>query len=65
MEAHTDANYGGSVSDIRFTSSYYYFFCGSLFAWKSKRQCVVARSSVKAEFRVIVQLLCIEQMLED
>lgn len=63
MEACAYADYGGLVSDRRFTSSYCYFLCGSLFAWRSKRQCVVARSSVEAEFRVMAQLLWIVHVL--
>ena len=53
MEAFTDANCVGSVSDRRSTFGYCTFVWGNLVTWRSKKQTVVARNSVKAELRVV------------
>ncbi|RDX97511.1 putative mitochondrial protein, partial [Mucuna pruriens] len=50
MEIYTDADYAGSVMDRRSTSGYCMFLEGNLVTWRSKKQNVVARSSVEAEF---------------
>ncbi|RDX89226.1 hypothetical protein CR513_29072, partial [Mucuna pruriens] len=50
MEIYTDANYAGSVVDRRSTSRYCMFLGGNLVTWRSKKQNVVARSSVEAKF---------------
>jgi hypothetical protein len=69
MEAYTDADYAGSLSDRRSTIGYCTFLCGNLVTWRSKKQSVVARSSVEAEFRTmaprICELLWMKQVLED
>jgi hypothetical protein len=58
MEAYTDAEYRGSVSGSRSTSDYCTFLCENIVAWRSKKQSVVARSSVEAEFKVVAQGIC-------
>ncbi|GFY89235.1 hypothetical protein Acr_06g0011750 [Actinidia rufa] len=56
--AFIDADYAGSKTDRRSTSGFY-TFCGThLLSWKSKKQAVVSRSSVKAEYRAMVQGTC-------
>ncbi|RZC10452.1 Transcription initiation factor TFIID subunit 2 isoform B [Glycine soja] len=50
LEAYTDADYAGSITDRRSTSGYCTFLGGNLVTWKSKKQDVVARSSAEAEF---------------
>lgn len=47
MQAYTDANYVGLTSYQRSTSGYYIFLCENLVTRKSKKQSVVARSSVE------------------
>ena len=58
LEAYTDADYAGSLVDRRSTSGYCTFLGGNLVTWRSKKQNVVAKSSVESEFRVIAQGLC-------
>src|SRR4030042_386896 len=38
IEAYTDADYAGSLSDRRSTTGYCTFLCGNLVAWRSKKQ---------------------------
>ena len=51
-EGYSNANWARS-SDRKSTSGYFTFVGGNLVTWKSKKQKVVALSSVKAEFRGI------------
>ncbi|BBH03624.1 hypothetical protein Prudu_014548 [Prunus dulcis] len=51
IEAYTDADWAGSISDRRSTTGY------SL-TWRSKKQTVVARSSAEAEFRAMAHGVC-------
>ena len=68
-EAYTDADYAGSIVDRRSTSGYCTFLGGNLVTWRIKKQAVVARSSVEAEFRAmahgICELLWIKIILDD
>ena len=69
VDVFTDANWAGSVIDRRSTLGYCTFVGGNLVAWRSKKQNVVARSSVEAEFRVVAHDICevlwIKQLLEE
>ncbi|RVW58710.1 Retrovirus-related Pol polyprotein from transposon RE1 [Vitis vinifera] len=58
IEVYTDADWAGAVDDRRSTSGYFTFVSGNLVTWKSKKQNVVARSSVEAEFRGMALGLC-------
>ena len=51
LEAYTDVDWVGSIIDQRSTSSYCTFLGGNLVTWRSKKQLVVAKSSVEAKFR--------------
>ncbi|XP_059664264.1 uncharacterized mitochondrial protein AtMg00810-like [Cornus florida] len=53
VEAWTDADYAGSVSNRRSTSDYCTTIGGNLVTWRSKKQDVVSRSSVEAEYRAM------------
>ena len=56
-------------TDGRSTTGYCTFLRGNLVSWRSKKQNVVARSSVEARFRAIVagvcELLWVKIILED
>ena len=68
LEAYIDVDYTRSVVDRRSTSGYCTFLGGNLVTW-SKKQNVVARSSVKMELKAmalyIFELLWLKIILED
>jgi hypothetical protein len=69
IEAYTDADWAGSITDKRSTSGYCSFVGGNLVTWRSKKQNVVARSNAEAEFRAVAHGICevmwIKRMLEE
>ena len=69
IKAFTDADWAGSIEDRRSTSGYCTFVFGNLVTWRSKKQNVVARSSVEVGFRSIAHGICevlwIKRVLEE
>ncbi|XP_019053901.1 PREDICTED: uncharacterized protein LOC109114922 [Nelumbo nucifera] len=67
VEVYTDADWAGSVDDRKSTSGYCALVGGNLVTWRSKKQSVVARSSVEAEYRAmshgVAELLWIKNLL--
>ncbi|XP_069148142.1 uncharacterized protein [Solanum lycopersicum] len=55
---YTNVYWAGSPSDRRLTSGYCVLVRGNLVSWKSKKQNVVARSSVKLEYRAMATTTC-------
>nr|GEW65943.1 hypothetical protein VITISV_030863 [Tanacetum cinerariifolium] len=53
-EGFRDADYAGCPNILRSTTGYCVFVEGNLVSWKSKKQNVVSRSSLDAEYRTIV-----------
>ncbi|XP_042495154.1 uncharacterized mitochondrial protein AtMg00810-like [Macadamia integrifolia] len=58
IEGYSDAEWAGSISDRRSTSSYCTFVGGNLVTWRSKKQPIVARSNAKAEYRAMAHAIC-------
>ncbi|KAM0986195.1 hypothetical protein ACFX14_013409 [Malus domestica] len=58
VEGHTDVDWAGFVTDRRSTSRYFTFVGDNLVSWQSKKQKVVSRSSVKAEYRGMAYGVC-------
>ncbi|XP_068319446.1 uncharacterized mitochondrial protein AtMg00810-like [Pyrus communis] len=55
---YCDANWAGNSIDRKSTTGYCIFVGGNLVTWKSKKQAVVARSSVEAEYRSMTSTTC-------
>ena len=58
VDAYSDADWAEAIDDIRSTLGYFTFVGGNLVTWRSKKQNVVARSSVEAEFRDMALGIC-------
>ena len=58
VKGFTDADWAGDLTDQRSTSGYFTFVTGNLVTWRSKKQNVTARSSIKAEYRSMVHGIC-------
>ncbi|CAN6720151.1 unnamed protein product [Malus baccata var. baccata] len=58
IEGFTDADWASDVTDRRSTSGYFTFVGGNLVMWRSKKQNVVSRSSVEAEYRGMAHGVC-------
>ena len=69
VEAYTDVDWFGLVTDRRSTTGYYTFVWGNLVTWRSKKQSVMARSSAEAEFSTmshgICEMLWLKRVLEE
>lgn len=55
VEAFIDVDWAGAIDDRKSTSGYCTFVWRNLVTWRSKKQSVIARSSVEAKFRAIAQ----------
>ena len=58
VEAYINIDWAGSVTDKRSTTGYCIFVWGNLVTWRSKKQNIVARSSVEIEFRAMSHGIC-------
>ena len=58
VEAYTDADWAGSLSDRKSTTGYFTFLVGNLITWKSKKQTVAAKSSTEVEYRAMAHTSC-------
>ena len=58
VNGYTNADWAGNIMDRKSTSGYFTFVGGNLVTWKSKKQKVVALSSVEAEFQGMVKGIC-------
>ncbi|GJT55787.1 ribonuclease H-like domain-containing protein [Tanacetum coccineum] len=57
LVGYTDADWAGCPSTRRSTSGYYVFLGNNLLSWSTKRQHTLSRSSVKAEYRDVANVV--------
>ena len=69
LQAYSDATWASSPDDRHSVSGFCVFLGSSLIAWKSKKQTIVASSSVEAELRALAatirELIWIRWILQD
>ncbi|GKD01168.1 ribonuclease H-like domain-containing protein, partial [Tanacetum coccineum] len=57
LVAYSDADLGGFPITHRSNSGYYVFLGNNLLSWSSKRQPTLSRSSAKAEYRGVANVV--------
>lgn len=69
LQAYSDTTWASSPNDRVFVTSYYIFLGSSLIVWKTKKQHIVAKSSVEAEVHVLAstvyEVLWLRSILQD
>jgi len=58
ISCYADADWVGSVEDNKSITCYFTKLWGNLVTWRRKKQLVVARSSVEAKYKAIIQGIC-------
>ncbi|KAL4346425.1 hypothetical protein GQ457_17G007970 [Hibiscus cannabinus] len=69
VKIFTDSSWASELTDRRSTSGYCAILWGNLVTWRSKKQSVVSRSSVEAEYKALAQGICegiwLQRLLEE
>ena len=69
LQTYSDADWASNLIDRRTTTGYCFFLGDSLISWRSKKQTVVARSSIEAEYRALTattyELIWLRWLVQD
>lgn len=69
LRVYCDSDWGSDIDDKRSTSGLCVFLGPNLISWSAKKQTLVARSSVEAEYRgmahATVELMWIQSLLDE
>jgi len=68
LQSYSDSNWRGSLDGMKSTSSYCFNFGSEIFSWNSKKQEIIAQSTVEAEFiaaTAAVKALLLRKILSD
>ena len=57
LRAFSNADWVGDLTDRRSITSYCFLLASSLISWRSKKQALVARSSIEVEYRALISHL--------
>lgn len=58
IEIYSDADWLGFVTDWRLMYGYCFYVWKILVTWRSKKQCMVSRNNVEAEFHTTANAIC-------
>lgn len=69
LQAYSDADWAGDVTDRKSTTGFCIFLGDTLISWKSKKQSVISRSSSEAEYRAMAhtatEIIWLRCLLQD
>ena len=69
LTAFTDVDWAGNRNDCTLTSAYIVYLGGNAISWCSKKQKMIARSSIKAEYRALAscaaEVLWLQNLLHE
>lgn len=60
LQGYSDSDWAGCVDDMRSTSGYCFSFGSAIFSWCSKKQEVIAQSTIHSRSRICSSCCCCE-----
>ena len=69
LQAYSDTDWAGDPTDRRSTIGYCFLLDDSLISWRSKKQTIIVRSGIEAEYRALIattaELIWLRWLLQD